>query len=150
MFVYNLSLTLLFWVILSTLATEVKSLYSFANLSFSPFYVALLTVLLCSMAGVPPFVGFFSKLFIITLLVSNSFFLIYSMFFTVLFISLYFYMQNLRFLHSTHLSSINIPFSSVERVIPALYYTSITVIITLSLGVLFIDDILLVFTWLLK
>lgn len=148
MFIYNFSLTLFFWTLFSTIVVEKKSLYSFSNFSYSPFFVVLLTVLLCSMAGVPPFIGFFSKLFIIVLLVNNSFFLLYSLFFVVLFLGLYFYIQNMRFLHSTNMGTLNTPYVNNERVIYSYYTLSTFSLLVLSMGLFYIDDILLMFAWL--
>jgi len=149
MFVYNLSLTLLFWSLFSTILTEFKSLYSFSNLSFNSFIVLAVTVLLLSMAGVPPFIGFFSKLFIITMLLGSSFFLFYAIFLVLLLIGLYFYVQNIRFLHSTNHQTTNQPFvMGGERVVVSFYYITVFSMVVLGLGTFYVDDILLFFTWL--
>lgn len=148
MFIYNLSLTVLFWTLLSVIVTEIKNMYSLANFSYNSYFVFILTVLLLSMAGVPPFIGFFSKLFIITLLMSSAFFLLYSLLFIVLFIGLYFYIQNIRFLHTTNPLTLNTPQVSQERVVPVYYYTSLYLALLLVLGLWYIDDFLLVFVWL--
>jgi NADH:ubiquinone oxidoreductase subunit 2 (subunit N) len=110
----------------------------------------LITVLLFSMAGVPPFIGFFSKLFIITLLINNYFFLLYSLFFVSLLMGLYFYVQNIRFLYSTNLKTLNYPFVENERHILIYYYYSITTLVMFLLGMFYIDDFLLLVTWLLN
>ena len=102
------------------------------------------------MAGVPPFIGFFSKLFILTLLTNNAFTLLYTFFFVLLFIGLFFYIQNIRFIHSTNSSEINsITLNSSERVIASYYYFSIFFISILTLGLIYVDDFILVITWLL-
>ena len=146
MFLYNISLTLFFWTLFNTIVTELKSLYSFSNFSYNSFFVVVLTVLLCSMAGVPPFIGFFSKLFIIVLLINNSFFLLYFLFFIVLFLGLYFYIQNLRFLHSTNPLTLDTAYVYNERVVPAYYYITVYSLFFMTLGLFYIDDILLIFT----
>jgi NADH:ubiquinone oxidoreductase subunit 2 (subunit N) len=149
MFLYNISLTLLFWVLFNVIITEFKSLYSFSNMSFNSFFIALVSVLLLSMAGVPPFIGFFSKLFIITLLLNNSFFLLYMFFFVILFLGLYFYVQNLRFLHSTNKQTLNYPYIHNERNNIVFYYAALTILFIIIFGVFYIDDILLYFSWIL-
>jgi len=150
MFIYNISMTVVFWTLFNTIVSEFKTLYSFSNLSFNSFYVLVLTVLLLSMAGVPPFIGFFSKLFIITLLINSSFFLFYSLFFVLLLIGLYFYVQNLRFLHSTNLKSSDYPYADgSERLSIAFFYVTVVVLFVLGLGIFYIDDLLLFFSWLL-
>ena len=68
------------------------------------------------MAGVPPFLGFFSKLLVFVNNVNNDFFLLYSLLFIILFVGLYFYIQNIRFLHSTNYSTMNFTYLINERV----------------------------------
>lgn len=150
MFVYTSSLTILFWVLFNTIVTEFKTLYSFSNLGFNSFFVLTITVLLLSMAGVPPFIGFFSKLFIVILLLTSSFFLLYSLLFVILFLGLYFYVQNIRFLHSTNLRTSNYPFLESERVIPSFHYFTVFFLNFTLLGVVYIDDVLIVFSWILN
>ena len=150
MLLYNLSLTILFWTIFSVISTQFKTLQTFSGFSFNSFPTFLITVLLFSMAGVPPFIGFFSKLFIITLLINNYFFLLYSLFFISLLMGLYFYVQNIRFLYSTNLKTLNYPFVENERHILMYYYYSITMLVTFLLGMFYIDDFLLLVTWLLN
>ena len=122
MFLYNTSLVLLFWTLFTTILTKFKTLHSFNSFHFNSFHLLTLTILLFSMAGVPPFIGFFSKLFILTLIVNNSFFLLYCLFFVVLLISLYFYIQNIRFLHSTNPNDIPTPFLLNEKLTLSYFY----------------------------
>lgn len=148
MFIYNATLITLFWVLFSTVLTQFKTLQSFNSFSFNSFFLITITILLFSMAGVPPFVGFFSKLFVLTLLTNNSFFLLYAVFFVVLFIGLYFYAQNIRFLHSTNHNELSYQyFIQGERSTPTFYYFTTTVLTIIILGVVYIDDLLLIFTW---
>jgi NADH-ubiquinone oxidoreductase chain 2 len=148
MFIYNTSLITLFWVLFSTVLSQFKTLQSFNSFSFNSFFLITITILLFSMAGVPPFVGFFSKLFILTLLTNNSFFILYSVFFVVLFIGLYFYVQNIRFLHSTNHNNLSYQYmSSNERTTPLFYYFTIYVLTLIILGAVYVDDLLLLFTW---
>lgn len=150
MFIYNTSLITLFWTLFSVVTTKFKTLHAFSGFSFNAFYLTLTTILLFSMAGVPPFIGFFSKLFILTLITNNSFTLLYTIFFVVLFIGLYFYIQNIRFLHSTNSGELNYTYlSSNERVIPTFYYSTILVLTLIIFGAIYIEDILLLFTWIL-
>lgn len=148
MFIYNTSLITLFWVLFSTVLTQFKTLQSFNSFSFNSFFLITITVLLFSMAGVPPFIGFFSKLFILTLLTNNSLFLLYSVFFVVLFIGLYFYAQNIRFLHSTNQNELSYQyFNQNERAAPLFYYFTLFVLTVIILGTVYVDDILLLFMW---
>jgi len=150
MVIYNFSLLILLWTLFNSILTNFKTLQSFQGFSFNSFHLTIITLIIFSMAGVPPFIGFFSKLFILTLLINNSFVLLYALFFVTLFVGLFFYVQNIRFLHSTNTTESNFPaLMSSERVLPTYYYIAITFIITLSLGLIYVDDLLLILTWIL-
>ena len=79
-----------------------KTIYSFSEFKFNFFLISTITITLFSMAGVPPFLGFFTKLLILLILLNSNFFLLYIFFFALLFFGLYFYLQNIRFLHNTN------------------------------------------------
>lgn len=149
MFVYNVTLILVFWVLTSNLTSNMKTLYSFSSFGFDSHYLFFLTVSLFSMAGVPPFIGFFSKLFILNLLVNSNLFLFYFIFFILLFVGLYFYIQNMRFLHSSNLSHTNKQYFQNERNSISVNYFSVLVMFMLIFGIAYLDDILLLFTWIL-
>lgn len=148
--VYNFTLVILFWVILSMLVVKFKTLHAFNSLSFNSYSIFLVTVILFSISGVPPFAGFFTKLLVFVLNVANSFFLFYTLFFIIVFISLYFYMQNIRFLHSTNYQTSQVPYLVNERLILSFYYFSISLLITLISGFIVFDEISLLFLWILN
>ena len=147
MFIYNVTLILVFWIITSNLTSNMKTLYSFSNFSFDSHYLFFITVSLFSMAGVPPFIGFFSKIFILNLLINTNLFLFYFLFFILLFVGLYFYIQNMRFLHSSNLSYSNKQFFMNERNNIALNYFAVLIMFMLIFGIAYVDDILLLFVW---
>lgn len=150
MFIYNLSITIFFWTLLNTIVSDFKNIYSLSNINLNSFIVFNLTTLIMSMAGVPPFIGFFSKLFILTSVVNNNFFLFYSVFLLILFCGLYFYIQNIRFIHSTKYDNYNSQYSNLnERVVFYFFYFSIIFIVISVLGLFYIDDVILIFSWLL-
>jgi NADH:ubiquinone oxidoreductase subunit 2 (subunit N) len=150
MLIYNLSLIILFWTLFNSVLTNFKTLHSFQGFSFNSFYITTITLIIFSMAGVPPFIGFFSKLFILTLLTNNSFVLLYTLFFVLLFIGLFFYIQNIRFIHSTNVTETTFAtLNSNERIIPLYYYVTIIFLTLLIFGVVYIDDLLLIITWVL-
>ena len=148
--VYNFTLVILFWVILSMLVVKFKTLHAFNSLSFNSYSIFLVTVILFSISGVPPFAGFFTKLLVFVLNVANSFFLFYTLFFIIVFISLYFYMQNIRFLHSTNYQTSQVPYLINERLILSFYYLSISLLIALISGFIVFDEISLMFLWILN
>lgn len=148
MIIYNISLIVLFWTLFNSTLTAFKTLQSFQGFSFNSFYLTTITLIIFSMAGVPPFIGFFSKLFILTLLVNNAFVLLYLLFFVLLFIGLFFYIQNIRFLHSTNsLPITSIHINAVEKNTLYYYYFTIIFLTLLLLGLLYIDDLLLIVIW---
>ncbi len=53
------------------------------------------------MAGVPPLVGFFTKLLVLLSLLNTSFYFLYVFYFVLLFLGLFYYMQNVRFLQTS-------------------------------------------------
>ena len=98
--VYSISMFSLFLVISCFDFKSIKNLtdlscvFNFKTLQ----YVFLVS--LFSLSGVPPFMGFFGKMFMFFLIVSKlNYFLTCAFLFTNLFV-VYFYMQNLRFITS--------------------------------------------------
>jgi len=148
--VYNFTLAFLFWVMLSVLTLKLKTLYAFNNFSFSSYNIFLITIILFSVSGVPPFAGFFTKLLVFILNIANSFFLFYTLFFVIVFLSLYFYIQNIRFLHSTNYQTVQVPYLVNERIILSFYYLSILLLISLISSFILFDEVSLVFLWILN
>ena len=130
---------------MSFYSIKFKTLYAFNMFSFDSTYLFFLTVFLFSLAGVPPFMGFFSKIYLLNLLIDQSFFLLYSIFIILLIFGLYFYMQNLRFLHSTNFKSNFKPFLKNERKSFFMFYYLLVCTFLLINGVFFVEDLLLYF-----
>ena len=110
MFIYNLSIYLLFWTLAQFISSNFKTLYSFSDFKLNFFFCIILTVLFFSLAGIPPFLGFFSKILILVSLIDSNFFFLYVFFFILLFFGLYFYLQNIKFLYSSNFSVLNYSF----------------------------------------
>lgn len=147
-FIYNITLVVMFWLLLTLLSKQFLTLQSFNNFSFNSYSVFLMTILLFSMAGVPPLLGFFSKLLVFVNNINNSFVLLYPLLFLVLFLGLYFYIQNIRFLHSTNYQTLNYTYLNTDRTILLYNYFSIWIVILLLGGFVIINDIDLYCTWL--
>ena len=148
MFIYNLSLIIIFWTLFQFISFNFKTIYSFNDLKFNYYFVTILSVSLFSIAGVPPFLGFFSKLLILILLVNSGFFLFFIFFFGLLFFGLYFYLQNIRFLYSTGVGKINYSHNSNLRITSLYFYITSFFIFFLIFGFFFMDDLILYFYWL--
>ena len=145
MFIYNCTLVSIFFVLMSSTLSSFKTIYSFSNYSFDSFFLLSLSIFLFSLAGVPPFIGFFSKLFLLNMLSNSNFTLLYFLLFIILFLGLYFYIQNLRFLHSTNYGVSSSAYTLNERKSVLIHYYIMLTTIIISLGFLFIDDIILFF-----
>lgn len=148
MFIYNVSLVIIFWTLFQFISFNFKTIYSFTDLKFNFYFVTALSITLFSMAGVPPFLGFFSKLLILILLLNSGFFFFYIFFFGLLFFGLYFYIQNIRFLYSTGVGEINYANANNIRMSSLYFYVTFTFIFLLIFGFSFMDDIVLYFYWL--
>lgn len=148
MFIYNMSLLLLFWTLKQFISFKLKTLHSLTDLKFNFFFLSVLTIVLFSIAGVPPFIGFFSKLLILITLTNANFFFFYIFFFALLFFGLYFYLQNIRFLYSTGISKINYAFETNLRISTLFIYYSYIVLFFIIFGIFFFDDFILYFYWL--
>lgn len=148
MFVYNLSLIVIFWTLHQFISFNFKTLFSFNDLKFNFFFVVSTTITLFSMAGVPPFLGFFSKLLILLILINSNFFFFYLFFFFLLFFGLYFYVQNIRFLYSTGSSKLSYLFLINLRLSNLYFYFTFSILFFLIFGSFFMDDVFLFFYWL--
>jgi NADH:ubiquinone oxidoreductase subunit 2 (subunit N) len=147
MFIYNLSLLLIFWTLFQFINLNFKTLYSFTDLKFNFFFISTLTIVLFSIAGVPPFLGFFSKLLILICLLNSNFFFFFLFFFGLLFFGLYFYLQNIRFLYSTGVNKINYSYELNLRLSTLYVYFSFFFLFFLIFGFFFFDDLILYFYW---
>lgn len=96
LFIYNSSLYI-FFIILNYFIFEIKTMNLFNKLNNIYNFKIVMICILLSIAGIPPFFGFFIKLTLLYYIVNNSF-LWCLLFVIVLLISLYFYLQNIRFL----------------------------------------------------
>jgi len=108
------------------------------------FYNKVLILAIFSMAGVPPFWGFFSKIFIFILLCGSVFYILFPSFFLLLFVGLYFYIQNIRFLNSTNGSDFQPIIELNTRNVPIYYYLTIVLTFLIVFGFMFTEDTFIV------
>ena len=143
MFVYNLSLLLFFMTLFQTILTNTKSLQTFTNLGAQNILTKILIILLLSMAGVPPFLGFFTKVLLFILLLNLKFSFVFVVFFSLLLVTLYFYLQNVRFLNATAPAKF-VPITDEQlQVAPIFFYTALFGLFYLVFGSLVFEDMLL-------
>jgi NADH:ubiquinone oxidoreductase subunit 2 (subunit N) len=149
-FIYNTTLMIFFWNFHQFISFLFKSIYSFSNFKFSFYFLISFTISLFSMAGVPPFAGFFSKLFLIVAISNYNFVIFYFFFFSLLFLGLYFYIQNIRFLYSSKSNYIENPIDKIMKISTIYFIISLSIIFFLTLGPIFMDDWFYYFYWFFK
>lgn len=147
MFIYNISLYIVFSTIFQFINSELKTLQSFSILGLVNFFNKVLVIVFFSMAGVPPFWGFFSKIFIFTLLCNSNFYLLFPFFFLLLFIGLYFYIQNIRFLNGTSGSDFQPIIDLNVRNVPIYFYSTYSILFFIIFGFMFTEDLFITFMW---
>jgi len=141
--IYNVTSFLLFATIMQVVSTDIKTLYSLANLGVSSIYTKFLSLCMLSLAGVPPLAGFFAKIFAFVLLAASNLFLLFPPFFILIFIGLYFYVQNLRFLNSTNLPTTPALVELNSRPNFLYFAYSIPIAFFIVFGFCYIDDLFL-------
>ena len=147
--IYNLTLIGFFWILFSLINLRIKTLHSFNMFSFDSFYLFVITIILFSLAGVPPFMGFFNKVYLLNLISQNNFFLFNFLLLVILMFGLYFYMQNLRFIHSTNFNFSSKPFLNNEKVILPMYHYLLVLLFLLINGFFIAEVCFDYFSWLL-
>ena len=147
MLIYNLSLFVIFYTLFQFTSFDLKTLYSFSSLGVNNYFTRVIIISLFSMAGVPPFWGFFSKIFIFVLLCNSTFFTLFTFFFLLLFIGLYFYIQNIRFLNTTAGADFNPIIEQNLRSTPIYYYFITVFLFLIIFGFIFTEDLLLFMSW---
>ena len=149
MLIYNISLFTLFFTLFQLTNLETKTLFSFADLGSSNLLTKILSLTILSMAGVPPLWGFFTKVLIFVILANSNFFFLFIPFFTVLMVSLYFYMQNLRFLNSANLTDFVTITDLQVRITPSYYTFCFFSLFFIIFGSFFTEDLTLFLYWIL-
>lgn len=148
--IYNISSIFIIWTLQTLGYSNNLSLFILSSLKSWPAISFIFTSTLFSMAGVPPFIGFFTKLFIFLSFLNKSLFFLIFYFIPIILLSLYFYIQNIRFIctfsFSKNYNSIN--FLTSKYISIYYIYFSIFNLLLIVLSTFFLFDILLFFKWL--
>jgi len=141
--IYNASILLFFSTLFQFKTAPFKTLQSFSKFNTFNSASRIFIIVFFSMAGVPPFVGFFSKVLIFVLLTNSSYFVLFCFFFPIAFLGLYFYVQNIRFLNTSKPSTTSNQHNFYLKQSPLYYNVTIPVLFFLTFGMFFVDDLLL-------
>lgn len=96
MSVYNLALALFFITLNQVTNSGLTTTFALYQIPQGTSLSKSLLVSFFSMAGIPPFLGFFSKIAIFVIIANLYLFILFPLFFLLLFSGLYFYIQNVR------------------------------------------------------
>ena len=141
--IYNLTSFLFFTTLLQLVNTQLITLYSLNTLPQTQLFTKVLSLTLLSLAGVPPLLGFFSKIFVVILIANSHLFILFPPFFILVFAGLYFYIQNLRFLHSTTATKLPLETEFTLKISFAYVHASLSISFLLIFGLFFIDDLIM-------
>jgi len=138
---YNISLYI-FTTVLTYFYAEIKTLNLLHKLNNVLIFRLWAALVLFSIAGIPPFFGFFIKLTLLYYINSNTFSI--SLLFTIfLLINLYFYLQNIRYFmwidsDDLKLNNWNLKFIKIANI-----YICIFFLFFICYGVFIYDDLIL-------
>lgn len=146
-FIYNISLLPIFVVLFQLNTSQVKTINFLNTIGAQYTLTKILIIAFLSAAGIPPFLGFFSKIFIFTLLCNNYFAFLFIILFIFLFVNLYFYMQTIRFLNTSNNQNLNTLCDKNVRISTSAYYLNFPNTFILIIGFLLLEDVLIFFKW---
>lgn len=150
MVIYNAALAVLFLVLTQLTNNNFTTTFSFYTIPQGTLASTSLLIAFFSMAGVPPFVGFFSKLVVLVLLANSYFFILFPVFFILLFSGLYFYIQNIRLILTSVDNSLSKPvyIKDLNTRHTHLNFLLLYSLLTfLMFGIAYLEDIILLCNW---
>lgn len=147
---YNVALLVFFWNFHQFASFLFKTIYSFSDFKFNFYFSISFTITLFSLAGVPPFTGFFAKVLILVALLNSNFNTLFFFFIGLLLLGLYFYVQNIKFLYSTSSNNAFLNYEKTVRLSSLYFVISAIFLAILVIGPFFIDEIFSYSYWLFK
>ncbi len=118
---------------------------TFKNLKIFNFFSTSCFISLLSLAGIPPFGGFFIKFFLLTILLKTNYWLVFTVFLLFILILLYFYIKNIKFLFinklNNQIKTVNIFNITIKKNILFIFYISCNIFLLFSF--IFFNDFFL-------
>jgi len=141
---YLIILFLLFSIFFSINVKYIKTLNELNITSSNNFFIISLVLVLLSLAGMPPLLGFLGKFLIIIFLLYKNFFFFFFVFVLVNVFMIYFYIQNVRFLvKKTNLNRNNIILGFNNVNLRVVFFINFINFINFF-GLFFIEDLIIV------
>ena len=143
---YNFALALFFLTLNQVTNAGLTTTFSLYQIPQGTSLSKNVLISFFSMAGIPPFLGFFSKIAIFTVVTNLYLFVLFPLFFLLLFSGLYFYIQNVRLIltGTSQLSFRNLYVSDLNtRRSLSLDFMSCVLNFILLTGMTLLEDILL-------
>lgn len=97
---YNMTILSFFLLIIVSIGDQIKYNFALNSISNNIFNKIWISLILLSLAGLPPFIGFTSKILLISLIINFKSFLIFFFLFLFIILFLFFYIQNLKIIFS--------------------------------------------------
>jgi NADH-quinone oxidoreductase subunit N len=142
--VYNVAVFSCFLIICRAMNGNFRTLSELKCIASSGFLSFSFAVVLLSMAGVPPFLGFFVKVLIIKNLLANGLGFFFLVFLAIVFVALFFYVQNLRFVLTPTPANLVDAGNFEEKSTIAQTILIVTINIFLIAGALCLNDLFIV------
>lgn len=149
-FIYNLSVLSIFWLSILFFRSSLVYNFNVLNLNTNIFIKSFLSITFLSLSGLPPFVGFLSKILLITLLSPLNYAYSYIFVFIMFIFFLYFYIQNLKIIlsESYHNGQFIFYRGQLKFKNPSILYLILFLFLVLF-NILIFDDLLLLIEWVL-
>lgn len=153
MCVYNVALALFFLTLNQVTNSGLTTTFSLYQIPQGTSLSKNVLVSFFSMAGIPPFLGFFSKIAVFVIVANLYLFVLFPVFFLLLFSGLYFYIQNIRLIltGTNQLSFNNLYVVDINtRKVTSLDFLAYLFNFVLLTGLIYLEDFLLYSSWLLS
>lgn len=142
---YNIGLFILFCIFIN-IFYELNFLNLLTKLTNNFNFKILIIIALFSIAGIPPFFGFFIKITLLYNITIKSYLFIIN-FSILLLISLYFYLQNIKYLMILNNDSVKLDCWNLKLLNINLFYYTLVVTSFLIFGVFLFDDFFILINW---